>query len=98
MTITFTNGTSVNQVNRIFEHYDFNEYSDGKIHLEIYLNTGSLSDGLDIFDAITNPFTATNAKGQTLTYSGYSNQSVRSTLNDDGSELVIELSKELEVE
>ena len=96
MRITFSDGTSINNVNKVYEHYEFGENSDHKVHVEIYLSTNSLIDGFNIFESITGDFVATNAKGTSITYSDYSTQSIRSTLNDDESELIVELIKEIE--
>lgn len=90
--------TVIENVNRVSEYCDFDEFNDGKIHLDIYLDAGTLEDGLDLAESLTPSFTVTNVKNNSLTFSGYSTNSVRSNINDDGTELVISLTKQEEDE
>lgn len=99
MIITFANGDVLNNINRINERYDFSDWSDGKVHLEIFMNTGSISEGKELLEGLNGAaFVAENSKGDSITFSGYSGQSIRNDIDDERREFVIELIKELEVE
>ena len=97
MIITFANGDVLNNVNRINERYDFSDWSDGKVHLEIFMNAGSISESMELLEGLNGAaFVAENSKGNSVTFSGYSGQSIRNDIDDERQEFVIELIKEVE--